>query len=89
MSQEMVLGWGVQTMWLVVQLAGPVVLAGLVVGAIVSVFQAATQIQEQSLTFVPKIAALMVVLLLAGSWMLARAVDFARGLITSLPNLAG
>lgn len=87
MSQETVLEWGRQAMWLIVQVAGPMVAAALVVGVVVGVFQAATQIQEQSLTFVPKMAVLMAVLLLGGGWMMTRMVEFTRGLIMSLPNV--
>jgi flagellar biosynthesis protein FliQ len=87
MSQEAVIGLGHQAMWVVAQTAGPIVLAGLIVGVLVSVFQAATQIQEQSLVFVPKVVALMIALGLCGGWIMTRVVDFARGLILSLPNL--
>jgi flagellar biosynthesis protein FliQ len=87
MSQEAVMGLGHQAMWVVVKTAGPIVLAGLIVGVIVGVFQAATQIQEQSLVFVPKVAALMIALGLCGGWIMTHIVDFARGLILSLPNL--
>jgi flagellar biosynthetic protein FliQ len=87
MSYEAVVELSGQAMWLVAQVAGPIVVAGLVVGLIVSVFQAATQIQEQSLAFVPKVAAMMAVLFLAGGWMLTRLVDFTRSLILMLPNV--
>lgn len=75
-------------MWVVAQTAGPIVLAGLIVGVLVSIFQAATQIQEQSLVFVPKVVALMCALALCGGWIMTRVVDFTRGLILALPNLA-
>lgn len=87
MSQETVLDWGRQSMMLIIQVAGPIVGAGLVIGVAVGVFQAATQIQEQSLTFVPKMAALMGVLLLTGGWMMTKMVEFTRAAIMSLPNV--
>ena len=86
MSQEMALGLGQQAMWIALQIAAPVILAGLVVGLLISIFQAATQIQEQSLLFVPKVLALLAALGLCGGWMLTRIVDFTRSLILSLPN---
>jgi flagellar biosynthetic protein FliQ len=86
MSQEAALGLGQQCMWLAAQIATPLVLAGLVVGVLVSVFQAATQIQEQSLVFVPKVVTLLVTLWLCGGWMMLRLVEFSRGLFMSLPH---
>ena len=87
MTQEAVIEMGQQALWIAAQVAAPVVLAGLVVGVLVSVFQAATQIQEQSLVFVPKIIVLILALSLCGSWMLTRLVDFSRGLILSIPTV--
>jgi flagellar biosynthetic protein FliQ len=66
-------------------LAGPVLLAALVAGLLVSVFQAVTQIQEITLTFVPKIVATVVALLVFGPWMLTRLVDYTTVLFRSLP----
>jgi flagellar biosynthetic protein FliQ len=86
MSQEAALGLGQQCMWLAAQIAAPLVLAGLIVGVLVSVFQAATQIQEQSLVFVPKVVSLLVVLSLCGGWMMARLVEFTHGVFMSLPH---
>jgi flagellar biosynthetic protein FliQ len=88
MSQEMALGLGQQSMWIALQIAAPVILAGLVVGLLVSIFQAATQIQEQSLLFVPKVLALVAALGLCGGWMMTRIIEFARALILSLPMFA-
>jgi flagellar biosynthetic protein FliQ len=66
-------------------LAGPVLLVGLVTGLLVSVFQAVTQIHEITLTFVPKIAASVLALLVLGPWMLTRLVDYTTVLFQSLP----
>ena len=87
MTQETVLGLGQQCMWLAAQIAAPMILTGLTVGVLVSVFQAATQIQEQSLVFVPKILTLLAALSLCGGWMMTRMVDFTRVLFLSLPQL--
>lgn len=65
----------------------PVLGFGLVVGLIVAVFQAATQIHEMTLTFIPKIAAVAVALVLFGPWILSRLVGFATGLLESIPTL--
>jgi len=63
----------------------PVLLTGLVVGLIVSVLQAATQVHELTLTFVPKIVAMLVMLLLVGPWMMQRLVEFGRDVFGTLP----
>ncbi|MEW6595621.1 MAG: flagellar biosynthesis protein FliQ [Thermodesulfobacteriota bacterium] len=68
-------------------LAGPVLLVGMAVGLFISLFQAVTQIQEMTLTFVPKIVAVMLTVLFLASWMIAKMVDYTHNLITSLPVL--
>ena len=69
------------------QLSMPILLLSLVVGVIVSLFQAVTQIQEQTLTFVPKIIVLVLALVLLGPWMLHTIVGFTAGLFASLPRV--
>ncbi len=86
MNQDTATQLAVDALAVMMKVSMPFLLAGLLVGLVISVFQAATQIQEQSLVFVPKMAALMAVLLLCGGWMMTRLVDFTRGLITSLPD---
>jgi flagellar biosynthetic protein FliQ len=88
MGTETALSLLQQSMWVAAQIAAPAILAGLAVGTVVSVFQAATQIQEQSLVFVPKVAALLGALSVCGAWMLTRIVDFTRDIILSLPQYA-
>ena len=68
-------------------LAGPLLLMGMVVGFIISLFQAVTQIQEMTLTFVPKIIAVMLTTLFLSSWMITKMVDYTQDLIASLPML--
>lgn len=75
-----------QLMWSAALVAAPVLLTTLVVGLLVSVFQAVTQIQEMSLTFIPKLLAAGAVLVAAGPWMLKRLVDFSTSLITGIPH---
>jgi flagellar biosynthetic protein FliQ len=84
MDANFVMGLGAQVVWVVLKLAGPILGLGLAVGLVVSVFQAATQIQEQTLAFVPKIAAVIVALLLFGPWMLATLTDFAHQILGNL-----
>ncbi|MBE3577410.1 MAG: flagellar biosynthesis protein FliQ [Limnochordales bacterium] len=69
--------------------AAPLILIGLLVGLVVSLLQAVTQIQEQSLTFVPKLAAMILVLLLLGPWMLQVLVDLSVRLWGDLPSYIG
>jgi len=75
-----------QLMWTTALIAAPVLATTLVVGLLVSVFQAVTQIQEMSLTFIPKLLATAVVLVTVGPWMLKRMVDYATSLISSIPQ---
>jgi flagellar biosynthetic protein FliQ len=87
MTQVQALSLVQQCLWLAIQIVTPALLAGLAVGSLISVFQAATQIQEQSLSFVPKIAALLGTLALTGGWMLTKLVDYSRQVMLSLPDL--
>ncbi|MGH7894690.1 MAG: flagellar biosynthesis protein FliQ [Candidatus Binatia bacterium] len=86
MGIETVMGVGRGALELTLVLAGPVLLFGLAAGLLVSVFQAMTQINEITLTFIPKIAASVLALLLFGPWMLTRLVDYTTVLFQSLPN---
>ncbi len=65
-------------------MAAPMLLAGMIVGLIVSIFQAATQINEQTLTFIPKIVAVFLTLLLMTPWLIQTMTSFARGIFTSI-----
>ena len=70
-------------------LAGAILLPALAVGLVVAMFQAATQINEMTLTFIPKLIIVVVVLMLAGPWMLQLLTDFTIELIESIPELIG
>lgn len=76
-----------QMLWNAVLLAAPVLLATLVVGLIVSIFQVATQIQEITLSYVPKIMTAAFLLIALGPWMLGRLTDWTRGLYLAIPTL--
>ncbi len=75
------------TLWLVLMLAAPVLLAGLLTAFAISLFQAATQIHEPTLSFVPKLLVMLIVLAILGSWMGGQLVEFARTLLTDFPGL--
>jgi flagellar biosynthesis protein FliQ len=70
-------------------IVGPILLVGLVTGVLVSVFQAATQINDQTLVIVPKILVTVLALLFLGSWMMQVYIDFTRKMFLSLPSLIG
>lgn len=70
-------------------LSAPLLLAALLVGLIVSIFQAATQINEQTLSFIPKLVVVFLVLLLAGPWMLSYLTEYFQRLYGSIPSLIG
>ena len=87
MTEALVLTLGRNAIMLSLMLAGPILLISLVAGSLISLVQAATQINESTLIFIPKLIGVVLVLLLLGSWMLQQAVTFTSGLFTSLPNL--
>ena len=89
MDQDVVIDLSVTALTLAFKVALPMLGVGLVVGLIVSIFQAVTQIQEQTLAFIPKIVALAAVLLLLGPWMLNQLLAYTIDLWAGIPNLIG
>jgi flagellar biosynthesis protein FliQ len=89
MSQDQVISILVSAMELGLKVAMPLLLVGLVLGLIVSVFQAVTQIQEQTLSFIPKIAGMAVVLVVLGPWMLGLLLNWTESLYADIPKLVG
>jgi len=89
MDTDLVISLAVGAMELALKVALPLLLVGLAVGLIISVFQAVTQIQEQTLTFIPKILATVVVMVVGGPRMLDQLLSYTRDLWTSIPNLIG
>lgn len=87
MTEAYALTLGRNAIMLALTLSGPILLISLVAGSLISLVQAATQINESTLIFIPKLIGVVLVLLLLGSWMLQQAVTFTSGLFTSLPNL--
>lgn len=78
-----------ETVLVAIKLVAPILLSSLAVGLIVAMFQAATQINEQTLTFIPKLVTIIVVLMLAGPWMLQVIVDYFQNLMHQIPVLIG
>jgi flagellar biosynthesis protein FliQ len=88
MTPEMVMTLAHEAMYIAMLLAAPLLLVSLVVGLMVSLFQAATQINETTLTFIPKLIAIAVTLVIAGPWMLTTLVDYMHRMFTSIPSFA-
>ncbi|HKD76944.1 MAG TPA: flagellar biosynthesis protein FliQ, partial [Ktedonobacterales bacterium] len=76
-----------QTLWTIAQLSAPILITALVIGLVISLIQAVTQINEQTLSYVPKIIGIALVLIIAGPWMLQTLLDFTARLFSSLPSL--
>jgi flagellar biosynthetic protein FliQ len=88
-TPEYIIKLGQDSLMLVLLLGGPVLIVALIVGLGVSIFQAVTQVHEMTLTFIPKIVAVGVTILLILPWVMQRMVDFTRQLLMSIPNLVG
>ena len=89
MTPEVVMELGQQTLMMVALLAGPLLIAALAVGLLIGIFQEATQIQEMTLSFIPKLAALAIALVIGGPWMLRTIVEFTTELFMQIPALVG
>lgn len=89
LTDTAVIHLGLQTLVIALKLGTPVLLTALVIGFAVSVFQSATQIQETTLSFVPKAVGVGVALLVSGNWMLHELISFTTGLYGQIPHLIG
>ena len=89
MTQDTVMQLASQTLWMTILIAAPLLLSALTVGLIVGMFQAATQINEMTLSFIPKLGILVLALFVFGPWMLSNIVDFTRRLFMNIPQLLG
>lgn len=83
MSQDLAIQLGREALYMVMLVSAPMLGLGLIVGVVVSIFQATTQIQEQTLAFVPKILATFVAILIFGPWILGMMVNYAREMFSS------
>ncbi len=86
MTEDIVLSLGREAIWTTVALAGPLLIASLIVGLVVSIFQAVTQINEATLTFIPKMLAIVVVMVILAPWMTQMLTSYTTDLFTSMPN---
>lgn len=89
MNPAMVIDIGVQALLVAAKLGAPMLITALVVGFAISVFQSITQIQEVTLSFVPKAVAVAVALVISGQWMIAEIVTFTQSLFERIPQLVG
>lgn len=89
MTPDVVTELGRQALWVALLLSTPILLSALIVGLIIAMFQAATQINEQTLTFVPKLLVIGAIMVLAGPWLITVLLDYTRDLIRSIPTLIG
>ena len=89
MTPESVMTMGRTAMEVTLMISAPLLLVALIIGLIISIFQAATQINEATLSFIPKLIAVFIALVLAGPWMLSVMLDYMRGVFTGIPGLIG
>lgn len=89
MNPEFVMTLAQQAMQLTLLVSAPMLLSALVIGLVVSIFQAATQINEATLSFIPKLLGMFVVLMLTGSWMIGMLVDYVQRLFGNIPWMIG
>ncbi|HDP9245102.1 TPA: flagellar biosynthesis protein FliQ [Escherichia coli] len=89
MTPESVMMMGTEAMKVALALTAPLLLVALVTGLIISILQAATQINEMTLSFIPKIIAVFIAIIIAGPWMLNLLLDYVRTLFANLPYIIG
>jgi len=89
MTPESVMTIGQQALEVTIMVSAPILLTALAVGLMVSIFQAATQINEMTLSFIPKLFSMLVMMVVAGPWMLNLMMDYMRRLFTNIPWMLG
>ena len=89
MSPELIIDIGREAIWVASLLAAPLLLSALAIGLLVGMVQAATQIQEMTLTFIPKLIVLALALMIAGSWMLGLITEYTTNLFLNIPDIIG
>jgi flagellar biosynthesis protein FliQ len=89
MTPESVMTLGRQAMEVTLMIAAPMLLVALAIGLAVSIFQAATQINETTLSFIPKLVGIFISLIIAGPWMLSVMLDYMRQMLTGIPGMVG
>jgi flagellar biosynthetic protein FliQ len=89
MTQDLIMYLGRETLYTVILISGPLLLVSMLTGFLISIFQATTQIQEQTLSFVPKVVLIMVCLVVVGPWMINVLLTFTRNIYIIIPRLTG
>jgi len=89
MSAEVILDLLREAFWLTLILVAVLILPSLLVGLLVAVFQAATQINEQTLSFLPRLLMILLTLIVAGPWLVAQLIEYSHNLISSIPQIIG
>jgi flagellar biosynthesis protein FliQ len=89
MDQDVVISLGTQAMSLALKISMPLLGVGLIVGVLISIIQAVTSIQEQTLAFIPKVVAMAIVLVVGGPWMLNQLLSYTSELWMSIPDMVG
>ncbi|MDX6685070.1 MAG: flagellar biosynthesis protein FliQ [Baekduia sp.] len=89
MNQDVVISLATQAMSLALKISLPLLGVGLIVGVLISIIQAVTSIQEQTLSFIPKVLAMAIVLVIGGPWMLNQLLSYTSELWSSIPNMVG
>ncbi len=87
MTEQTVIDIGVNTIWTTIKIASPALIATLIIGLVVSIFQAATQVQEQTLSFIPKVLGMAAAMVFFGPWILQVLIQFTTGIFTQIPTL--
>jgi len=85
MTPDFIVGFGKEVVWITLLISGPMLLSGLIVGLIVSIFQAVTQVHEMTLTFIPKILAVVAALVIFFPWMMRVLLNFTEKLFSNIP----
>jgi flagellar biosynthetic protein FliQ len=89
MTPESVMTMGRHAVEITILVSAPMLMVALAIGLVVSIFQAATQINETTLSFIPKLVGIFVAMIIAGPWMLSIMLDYMRELFTSIPGMVG
>ena len=87
MDSAMVVELAREALWMTMLISAPLLVVGLAVGLLVGIFQAATSINEQTLSFIPKVMCMGITMAIAGSWMINTMVDYTKGIFVRIPNL--
>ncbi len=87
MDSSMVVDLARQALWMTMLISAPMLVTGLIIGVVIGVFQAATSINEQTLSFIPKLLAIGLVMAVTGGWMINTMVEYTRALFTRIPSL--